>query len=228
MKAFVITLRGHRYSESKATRCIETAWRVGGIEVTPFAAVDKASAREVMQRQGLKWTWAKDNTAPDICPITGLYQHPYTGANLEAKIGCAMSHFGLWQACVALDEPILILEHDAVFVREFPEFEFRFACQINDPKGATPRGLWWSQRMIERGTAGVHEKTEVFPRSRPDGLAGNSAYVLKPHAALELIEMVRRVGVWPNDALMCRQLFPLEEYFPFITRVEQELSTSSA
>jgi GR25 family glycosyltransferase involved in LPS biosynthesis len=227
VKAFVITLDGHAYSQGKAARCIETAAQIGGIAVERFHAVDRWRAQGVMKSHGLRWTWANENRFPDTCPHTGLRQHPY--GNLKAKMGCAMSHFQLWQRCVDLNEPILILEHDVVFVSEFPQFDFYGICQINDPDGATPRGQWWSQAMRKRGTVGVHLKTKVLEDDVPDGLAGNSAYVVKPFAAQELIDTVRDLGVWPNDATMCRQLFPyLEEYFPFVTKVEQEQSTSSA
>ena len=84
--------------------------------------------------------------------------------------------------------------------------------------------------MVKRGTTGVHEKTWVTSpneRNIPDGLAGNSAYAIKPWAAQQLITKYHELGVWPNDATMCKQLFPyLEEYYPFITKVEQEKSTS--
>jgi GR25 family glycosyltransferase involved in LPS biosynthesis len=137
-----------------------------------------------------------------------------------------MSHFRLWEECVRLDEPILILEHDAVFIRALPDFEFDGICQVNDPRGATPRGGWWSDRMAERGP-GVFPKTRVLEHPRPDGLAGNSAYVIKPWAAQELIGACRKYGLWPNDAIMCVQLFPyLQEHYPFITRVEQIVSTT--
>lgn len=83
--------------------------------------------------------------------------------------------------------------------------------------------------MQKRG-AGVFEKTWITtPAERhiPDGLAGNSAYVVKPWAAQELINKFHELGVWPNDATMCKQLFPyLEEYYPFVVRVAQTKSTS--
>jgi GR25 family glycosyltransferase involved in LPS biosynthesis len=221
VKAFVITLAGHPYSEAKAKRCIESA---AGVKVEIFPAVNRDNARATMLAHGLRWTWAKDNTAEDVCRYTGLKQRPY--GDLLAKIGCAMSHVKLWQKCVHDSETYLILEHDAVFVRPFEPFEFRDICQINDPAGATPRGLWWHTRMRDRGP-GVFDKTKIFPDDVPDGLAGNSAYVIKPHAAQALLDMVKRIGVWPNDALMCHQLFDLQELYPWITRVEQTVSTTS-
>ena len=70
----------------------------------------------------------------------------------------------------------------------------------------------------------------MFPDDpdRPDGLAGNSAYVIHPEAAYEMMSLFRVYGVWPNDATMCIQLYPeLYELYPFVTRVESKQSTTS-
>lgn len=229
MKAYVITLPNHEYSEQKAQRCINTAKEIGKITVEKFDAVKKEQAKDVMLSFGLQWTWANNNKSHTICPITKLKQHPYKGANLNAKIGCSMSHYLLWKRCVELDEPLLILEHDAVFIRRFPNFDFTGICQINDPNGAGKNGRRLSEKMIEQNKHGVSPKTSnTTDPLVPDGLAGNSAYVIKPWAAKEAINKTAEVGLWMNDALLCIQLFPyLEEYFPFITKVEQEVSTSS-
>ena len=230
MKAFVIVLEGNKYSESVGNRCISSAKKFG-LEVSKFYGVDKASAYEAMSENGLEWTWANNNTKNAVCPITRLQQFPYTAADIRAKIGCSMSHYMLWKECVELDEPILILEHDAVFIHDFPKVvKFNGICQINDPSGATRKGPWWSQYMIRCGRFGAHEKTWVTTESErliPDGLAGNSAYMIKPWAAKELMNKFKELGVWPNDATMCKQLFPyLEEYYPFITKVNQTQSTT--
>lgn len=230
MKAFVIALKNNKYSNEVADRCIESG-KLFGIHVEKFYGVEKEVAEKVMAFHRLKWTWANYNSETLIDRKTNLQQFPYTTTDLRAKIGCSMSHYLLWKMCIALDEPILILEHDAVFIRAMPEnIEFKGICQINDPAGATRRGGWWSQEMIKRGGEGAFEKTWVTkPKDRhiPDGLAGNSAYMVKPWAAKELVNKFHELGVWPNDAIMCKQLFPyLEEYYPFITKVVQSRSTS--
>jgi GR25 family glycosyltransferase involved in LPS biosynthesis len=223
--AYVITLEGHEYSEAKAARCIETAAEFG-LEVKRFRAVDSKWGEVVMRYHGLRWTWAGNNTHITYCEQTGLRQHPY--GKLAPKIGCSMSHYRLWMRCVSLDQTILILEHDAVFLRPLPEVEFNGICQINDPKGATPGGDRWSKIMQENGP-GVHSKTLMMIDKQPDGLAGNSAYLIKPWAARELIKAFHTYGVWPNDATMCCQLFPwLQELYPFVTRVDQSVSTTGA
>ena len=35
-------------------------------------------------------------------------------------LGCFISHFSLWEKCIQLNEPIIILEHDALFLRPLP------------------------------------------------------------------------------------------------------------
>ena len=219
MRAFVITLIGHAYSEAVAKRCIRSAASCG-LTVETFPATGKDDAEAVMRHHGLKWTWGEGR-----CPVTKLNQHSYGGG--LARVGCAMSHFRLWLECT---EPMLVLEHDAVFLRPLPDVEFKSICQVNDPDGATRRGKWWSEQMRKRGP-GVFPATWVTdPKDRiPDGLAGNSAYLVKPHAAQRLVELYRTVGVWPNDATMCKQLVPdLEELYPFVTKVEQTVSTTNA
>ena len=230
MKAYVITLNNNQYSQQCAQRCIESA-KKHGLEVEKFTATDRETAWLTMELYDLEWTWAEYNTRQSFCPKTGLHQHPYGAKDLRAVVGCAMSHFRLWKKCVYLNEPICILEHDAVFINDFPhEIDFHGICQLNNPTGCTPRGNQWAKTMIQRGGSGVFPKTwirEPGERATPDGLAGNSAYVIKPHAAKELIDLCYDVGVWPNDALMCKQLLPyLEEYYPFITAVKQTQSTT--
>ena len=227
MKAYVITLAHSQYSKESADRCIKSAKEIGGIDVAKYSAVGKMASEEVAEYEGLKWTWAGNNDKSFTDPKTGLKHFPYKTDDIRKKIGCFMSHYFLWQKCVEDNEDYLILEHDAVFVHPLPSIiSFKGICMINDPTGATPRGRQWADTMKKRGD-GVHKKTIIFNDGRPDGLAGNSAYIVKPWACKELINKTKEVGMWPNDAIMCRQLFPyLEEYYPFITVVRQGKSTT--
>lgn len=224
MKAFVITLLGSQYSTDCAARCVDSAAK-HGVEVSRFDAVTKHHSRHVMEARDLEWTWP--NIEPDVCPKTGLKRHIYKTADPNARIGCSMSHYLLWEKCYQLGEPILILEHDAVFLRGLPELPAEFgAIMLNDPGGATPKGFLWREAIKEKG-AGVHAKTVVFDDGRPDGLAGNSAYIISPKAARTCMAAYETLGVWPNDATLCRQLVDgLMEVYPFVTRVEQTQSTS--
>lgn len=230
MKARVITIQGHAYSEAMAQRCIDSAKKFD-IVVEKFDAITADTVSKVMQQYQLTWAWADNNTKKTVCPYSGLEQFPYRAKNLLTKIACSMSHYLLWRQCAADREPWLILEHDAVFVRSLPDIDFEGACQINDPAGGGYQGREHSQSMISRGTQGVHRLTPKRPvDSRiPDGFSGNSAYIVKPWAAEKFVGAFHRLGVWPNDATICIQLFPwLQELYPFVTVVQQKHSTSTA
>lgn len=207
-----------------ASRCVESA-RQFGVDVELWWAVTADEAQAVMERNGLKWTWARGNTAPAVCPVTGLRQHPYKTRDNRMRFACSMSHYMLWQKCVELDEPVMILEHDAVFIRSLPPITFPYsAIMLNDPRGATPRGDQWARRIEAKGP-GIHPKTVVFEDHEmvPDGLAGNSAYIIAPHAAAACVAACEHLGVWPNDATMCRQIVGgLRECYPFVTKVQAE------
>ncbi len=224
MKAFVITISGFKYSEDRALRCIQSAAKFG-IEVEPFPATGKEEAMEELQRLGLAWNWPA--RVPETCRESGLTKHPYHTRDVRARIGCALSHYRLWQ--MAQSEPVMILEHDAIFQAPMPQqaepLAFH-ALMLNDPAGATPKGRWWSDTLRAKGP-GIHRKTHVLVDGRPDGLAGNSAYVITPEGSQRVLAAVQRCGLWPNDAILCRQLVPdLFEVYPFVTVARQEQSTS--
>ena len=63
----------------------------------------------------------------------------------------------------------------------------------------------------------------------PQGIAGNSAYVISPNMAIRLLKKVDEVGLWPNDALMCKQFFPnqLKQIYPFVTELQGIQSTTT-
>jgi GR25 family glycosyltransferase involved in LPS biosynthesis len=229
MKAYVITIPGHEYSESVADRCIESGAKFG-VAVETFSAVTKDTVQQVMNQENLQWSWANMNTEKTLCPYTRLEQFPYRTKSLEAKMACSMSHYMLWKRCVELDEPVLILEHDAVFVAPLPAIQFEGAVQINDPAGGGYRSKEHSRIMQERGTVGVHPLTPKRPVDSmiPDGFSGNSAYIVKPWAAYKFKQAFKNHGVWPNDATICLQQFPwLQELYPFVTIVKQTHSTST-
>lgn len=212
MKARVITLLDNDYSVRSAERCQDSA----NIPVEEFMAVTPNEAVGYMEDYGLKWTWGTG--------YKGMTHKPY-GGDHWSRVACFLSHYLLWTQCARSDSDYLILEHDAVFVRDFKPFRFKGICMINDPRGATPRGKYWAHLMEQNGP-GVHKKTRIFDDARPDGLAGGSAYLIKPKAARKLIKLVDKVGAWPNDAIICRQLVPnLQEHYPFITEVRDSQST---
>lgn len=219
MKARCIMVADSPYSRESGARCIKSA-DIAGIDVRPFWAVPIDHVQAEYRRLGIRWTWAVNNTARSVCQITGLRQHPYRTKDFRMRMGCSLSHYMLWMECAKSGEPMLILEHDAVFDGPLPTHDWRGATMVNDPRGAAPNGDRWAAVITAKGE-GVHAKSIMNPDSIPDGLSGGSAYVMTAESAARAIDMVARVGMWPNDAILCRQLgFELYEVYPFVTHVE--------
>lgn len=219
MKAYCIMVAGSEYSREAGARCIKSG-AVVGMDVRPHWATPVDEVEAEYKRLGIRWEWANGNTSRAVCQFTGLKQHPYRTRDVRMRMGCSLSHYQLWSKCASLAEPVLILEHDAVFDRALPGHSWRGASMVNDPRGAAPNGEKWAMAIRAKGP-GVHAKSVMNPDSVPDGLSGGSAYVITPDTAAKAVDLVGRIGMWPNDAILCRQLgFELYEVYPFVTHVE--------
>jgi len=206
MKACIITLTDSEQSMASVDRLITSHVTVGNrFHCTEFAASTPATVDREMDLHGLVWTYPWEGTSE----AAGMTLHRYVTRNRKARMACFMSHYRLW--LMARKEPILILEDDALFTRRFdptPLLESDFGIiGINDPRGAT--------RLDDVFHACVQAKAqEIQPvpwiddPHIPQGLAGASAYLMKPAGAKLAIDAAREYGAWPNDALLCKQLVP--------------------
>jgi GR25 family glycosyltransferase involved in LPS biosynthesis len=78
---------------------------------------------------------------------------------------------------------------------------------INNPLMATRRAQRFFNTVKENKTD-LQPVPSIDEFNIPQGLAGNSAYIIKPTGAKNLLEAAKEYGAWPNDALMCKQLIP--------------------
>ena len=176
---------------------------------------------------GLKWNFPIN--AESWVDKSGMVLQGYRTNNVDKVFACLISHARLWLRCIKLNEPIMILEHDAVFTRKFdPDFEWEGGVLgLNDPRGATFNSPQYHVHVASKGH-GVHKAPYVADISRPQGLPGNSAYIIKPFAAKQLLEKLKETGGWPNDALMCNQHFDwIKVLYPYATRLQGVRSTTT-
>lgn len=220
MKAFIITLMKDVWSLSYAERCLQSIQDTESeIEATLFDATTPETIFPVA------WTWPTGKKI--TCSKTNLLLTPYKTYDNNKRIAAAQSHYKLWKHCVGINEPIMILEHDAIFTHKFeaPSTTLNVgAYSINDPKGATFKSKDYSNKVKE----GFNTVPWVAPENIPQGLPGHSAYVITPWAARDIIEKQDSIGWWPNDAIMCKQLCEwLYVYKPFFTKTQGVKSTTS-
>lgn len=232
MKGFIITLDGNTTSQAAAAECIRSSHAVGNdFVVQSFRAIRPENAWENLDREGLKWGYPWHTPKLDFS--TGLNLSPYQTADKRKRVGCFMSHYMLWKIAAKSEEPILVLEHDALFTNKLDYdtiVDNKYGViGINDPRGATRKSLVY-HTMIGETRGNVQPVPRLDDVMVPQGLAGNSAYIIKPWAAKKVIEKVKEIGAWPNDALLCYQLFGiafLGVTKKFYTRVQGLPSTTT-
>ena len=226
-----------------------------------------------------EWTWPQNDLGNGLDLRTGLYRKAYRANDQRKVVACMVSHMRAWQHCIDINEPIMVLEQDALFIRPFsweeisepkpiknisdgwwerwkdtremtvlpwnekkkwetmrdainkePVGNFKEGILgLNSPIGATRKASVFHDKLF--GQYGFHKVPSVDGLGDdplPQGLAGNSAYIIKPWAAKKLLDKVDEIGMWPNDALMCKQFFPwMQVCWPYYTVVQGTTSSTT-
>jgi len=231
MFAYAIVIKDNEISEHGYQRLVESSKAVGNtFNIQRFEAITPEYVDKTMQTNFVKWNYPWDRPESDMA--TGLVKYPYTTANPKSRIACALSHYLLWKTCKKMQQPILVLEHDAKFIEKLdftPEQTGRLdIIGINDPRGATRKSAVYHQE-IQMSRNAIQMAPWIDERTIPQGLAGNSAYIIKPSGAQQMIDLVSNYGLWPNDALMCKQLIRTlgvtRKYYTTIQGLQSTTST---
>lgn len=108
--AYIITLKNNHISERLAKRCAESCMKVE----MPF-----------------KLWQAFDGTGDDVVVPENLKNQDYltwlkrpNDRYSNSQLGVFYSHFSLWAHCATIDQPIIILEHDAIMLNALKHHGF--------------------------------------------------------------------------------------------------------
>lgn len=237
--AYIIRIDNNGTQTESAAKCLASIRKTDS-QVDPifFGAtvpdtIDKHLKTEFKYYDSTKWKWSwPTDPSQNILDLkTGLYKFYYEAADQQKKLACTLSHMRLWDKCVTDNKPILILEADALFTRQFNLEEVKDAviCGLNDPRKATRRaGVFHEKASQKHGIQPVPTVNRIGEPPVPQGIAGNSAYYITPEGAKALLDFVSIHGAWPNDALMCKEMFPqLRIVYPYFTRVQGTESTTT-
>ena len=184
-RKFIITLTDLPMSVEAAERCIASARQCGeerGLEILP--AVDRFQSQAFFSQHGLTWRRYDETTDSD------------------AGMGCFASHYTLWQRCIELGEPIIVLEHDAVFRFPVPPLRFKHVIMLGEP--------FYFSYCLKKISA--HKKREIFHYWR--FLMGTHAYAITPEGARRLVEAAHRQLLPPVDLHMCKRNVDLLYFHP--------------
>ena len=211
----VITMTDNEVSMKAFSKLQDSSYRVGN-DFRPeiFEATIAENAEDHLSKLLLEWNYPWEGVVTDL--KTGLKKSAYPTRNRLNRIACAISHYRLWAVCVKTNKPMLIMEHDAIFIQRLRydnllEDNHYNIIGINNPIGNTRKSHEFHkilQQSVDRENTGIVPVPTIDNFDIPQGLAGNSAYIIKPKGARMCIKAASEHGLWPNDALMCKQLIP--------------------
>ncbi len=208
--SFAIVLKDNDVSETGFKNLTKSSNDVGNkFEIERFNAVTPNEVNETLKEFGLNWNYPWEGYVFEE-KIYKLKKSAYSTRVKEKRIACSLSHYKLWDQCVKINKPILIFEHDAYIIKKIDEDIFNSGYDIlgiNDPRGATRRSNVF-HNIIQNSKLDFLNVPIIDEMIIPQGLAGNSAYIIKPNGANRLLYLCKELGLWPNDAIMCQQLVP--------------------
>lgn len=230
MKAYAIVVKDHRVSESGYKELLRSSNEAGNsFAIEKFDAVTPHGVDGLMLDLGIEWTWPHTGSEKD--QKTGITKIGYGGRDPKRRKACGMSHYMLWKHCAKTDEPLLIFEHDAIF-------NAKLNCQhlidslyevigLNNPFGATRLPNKYHD-VVQKSIEEILPVPKIDKENVAQGIAGNSAYMIKPVGAQKLLDLVQEHGMWNNDAIMCQQLMPdmIGVTKTYYTRVQNLPSTT--
>tara|TARA_R110002074_G_scaffold246270_1_gene418238 strand:- start:13872 stop:14558 length:687 start_codon:yes stop_codon:yes gene_type:complete len=207
MKSYAIVMSKNKISTGGFTNLQASSKSVNNeFETIAYDAITEPS---FWSRQAWDYPWEGEV----IDMKSGLTKSAYPTRNPANRIACAESHYNLWVMCLDAMEPFLIQEHDSIWKKKldatlFDNKEFDI-IGINNPIGSTRRSNIYHHKVQSvPGVASVVRAPKIDKPNIPQGIAGNSAYIISPNGAKKMISLIGQFGLWPNDAIMCRQLVP--------------------
>ncbi len=204
-RKFIVTLTRLPRSVQAAERCIASAKRHGehrGLEIAP--AVDKFQAQDFFVRHGFTWYHLDCNAELGKDPLP--------------EMGCFASHYQLWQRCVELGEPIIILEHDAVLRSAIPPLRFKHVILLSK--------LNFRPQHINVDVLKTFRCREIFyPLER---LAAAHCYAITPAGARILVAAAQRQLTIPADDFINKSRLDILYYHPYLADSDSAFSTIDA
>ena len=238
MKAFIITMSNNADSLRLSKVCKESILTTDSVlDAQHFEAVqpkDIMTTNTKIFGEYLRFSYPSVDTESHLDFTTGLFLKAYQTSDINRVIACSLSHMKLWKWCVDNNETIVVLEHDAILTRTFNPEDLLSdpswgVVGLNDPRGNTRKGqLFHNIASAKEGIQVVPNIDNTQEPPLPMGIAGNSAYIIRPFAAKELLKTTKELGIWPNDAIMCKQLFPwLRVTYPYYSTTQRNVSSTT-
>jgi hypothetical protein len=184
--AYIISLKDNKISEKLTKRCIESCENVNQ-PYKIFYGFDGTSGI-VKEPEELK------NQA--FINFLRLHHSELT----SKQIGCFLSHYSLWCLCLVIDRPIVILEHDAIMVKQYLFHNYYNNIVYLGSREQYIGGYHINNIPLHGST---HNRLNRF-------ICRAHAYAIDPAIAKNLVSYVIRQGIADSlDAIIRADIFPI-------------------
>ena len=125
---YIISIQGNEVSEKLTQQCYESCQKVGQPNVAVFPAFDATDSLVKVQDHDLGKPIGEMGTikVPEMLKGQAFinFLRLRRADLLMTQIACFLSHYSLWCMCLDKDKPIVILEHDAIMVRQYLKHKY--------------------------------------------------------------------------------------------------------
>jgi len=198
-KAYIIRVKDHPDGTEKAARCAKSCEDVG-MPWDYWDAYDGISGE-------LKPP-SHHHGVPAMVKITDHYM-------TRGEVACALSHISLWQKCVMDDQPLVVLEHDAIMVQPYTNHAvYHSICYLGGHEQA--KQGW--QVMPTPPHASEGPNYHFICRAH--------AYAIDPAVAKNMLAHVLKYGICaPLDIMIRADIFPIHQMGVYAYDVKGEDTT---
>lgn len=205
-KAYIIRLSNHNLSTRLAKQSYQAAQDLG-YDVEYFEGIQNKSD---ISKQFLRNNLVASPDGGDIQSNWGT-------------MGCFISHFLLWHKCVELNEPIVILEHDGLPIRDCSPIidDVEHVCHLDrylplstnyDAEKHFQAYDNNVQKSFDPLVGPYHYSGCFYGQSSTTGsfFRGAYGYVITPEGARRVIDFVRTYGAFPTDMCLCERAINIQ------------------
>lgn len=181
--AYIITMKGHEKSEFYSNRCAKSCEKVG-MPYKIWYGYDGSSGT-IVEPEHL--------ANSDIMSMIKV-----TNRNMQLGEICAcLGHISLWAHCIKINQPIVILEHDAVMIKRIEELESYNSVVYLGGSEWAKRG-WKICPIPPHATMGPNYSF----------ICRAHAYAIDPIVAKNLLAYILQEGIHaPNDCMIKATIF---------------------
>jgi len=178
--AYIIHVPTNSVSLELANRCLQSCKKIN-YRAQLYQGFDGTGSEIIVPDHLKNQSWHK------WLKVTDHYQS-------LAEIACSLSHISLWVKCMELDQPIVILEHDAIMVKPYIEHEI-YNGLVYLGSVDNLRNPEISKNLIPRHSA-INKNWNFINRAH--------AYSIDPAAARKLFTCVLSRGIYESADVMIR------------------------